>query len=373
MEPLASTKFQRVKEIDFGRGIAVFLMIFVHTLWMYADAVTQYESLFGHVIHTLGKGTSAFLVLMGMSLILAHSSLKDNLVRALLLLALGYFMNFLKFIVPISLFGTMPESFIEAYGWNSPLETWQYFYLLSTGDILQLAGISLLIIAVIKKYFDYGPVYFSLGLFIMLTSQWLRGLSSDISELQYLNRLLFSDHYQVYFPVFPWMSFILFGMFMGKIYVRMRNQLEQFYHYTFISAIILIVLGFILAYANYEYHIANFFHHGPGGTLYLMGITLLLYWVIYRLVRFVQDGPIIKGLEYLSKNVTSLYIIQWTLICWGMGIVGFQTLNAWQTLAMMPVMLCLTLLAQVAINQCKSTIKRLMSKPINHQQKSLKS
>lgn len=373
MEPPANTKIQRVKEIDFGRGIAVFLMVFVHTLWMYADPATQYQSLFGQVIHTLGKGTSAFLVLMGMSLVIASCSLTENLKRALLLLGLGYFMNFLKFVVPISIFGTMPESFIEAYGWSSPLQTWQYFYLLSTGDILQLAGISLLMIVFVQKYFDHEFVYLLLGLLIMLSSQWFRGLTLDTAALQYLSRLLFSDHYQVYFPVFPWMSFILFGMFMGKLFVRMQNRQEQFYHYVVISALTLMMLGFILAYANYEYHIANFFHHGPGGTLYLMGITLLLYWGIYRLLKLVKNGPVIKGLQYLSKNVTSLYIIQWTLICWGMGMVGFQTLNAWETLAMMPIMLCLTLLAQVAVNRFKAKLKGITSKPINDQEKAIQS
>lgn len=348
---------KRVREIDFGRGIAVFLMVFVHTLWMYADTSTQYESLFGHIIHTLGKGTSAFLVLMGMSLIIAPSSLANNIKRAFILLLLGYLMNTLKFIVPILVFGSMPDSFIEAYGWSRPLETWQYLYLVSTGDILQLAGISLLLIAFVQRYLDHTYVYLGLGLLIMLFSQMVRGISLEPWGLQYIGRLFFSEHYQVYFPVFPWMSFILFGMFMGKLFINMQDRLELFYHYVLIAALSLMAIGFTLAYANYDYHIANFFHHGPGGTVYLMGVTLLLYWAIYRIVNKLKAGRLLRGLQYLSKNVTSLYIIQWTLICWGMGIIGFQTLNAWQTLAMMPVMLALTLLSQMAIDRLRLGIK----------------
>jgi len=351
---------QRVKELDFGRGIAVFLMVFVHTLWMYADIHTQSETVFGDIIHTLGKGTSAFLVLMGMSLIIAPSSLANNIKRAFLLLFLGYLMNALKFIIPIEVFGTMPESFIQAYGWSSPLSASQYLYLLSTGDILQLAGISLLLITVIQAYSDNKYVYLALAIAITLLSQVTRGISLEMEQLTYLSRLFFSDHYQVYFPVFPWMAFILFGMFMGKIFVAMREQgrLPVFYRYTLMTAITLVLLGFVISYSNFEYHIANFFHHGPGGTIYLLGITLLLFWGVHWLVQRLQPGPIFSFLTFLSKNVTSLYIIQWTLICWGMGVIGYQTLNTWQTMAMMPVMLLLSLISLTLINRIKGLITR---------------
>ena len=59
----------RILEIDFGRGLAVFLMMIVHTLWMYGDAATQSESWLGIAIHIIGKGTAAFLVAMGISVV----------------------------------------------------------------------------------------------------------------------------------------------------------------------------------------------------------------------------------------------------------------------------------------------------------------
>jgi len=48
------------------------------------------------------------------------------------------------FLVPIAVFGTMPEAFIAAYGWSSPLGAAELGSLVLTGDILQMAGVSLL-------------------------------------------------------------------------------------------------------------------------------------------------------------------------------------------------------------------------------------
>ena len=41
----------RLKTIDLARGASVFIMILVHTLWMYSSTELQSESLFGAVIH----------------------------------------------------------------------------------------------------------------------------------------------------------------------------------------------------------------------------------------------------------------------------------------------------------------------------------
>ena len=73
--------------MDFVRGLAVFFMIFIHTLWMYADIPTQTDSLLGAVIHLPGKATAVFLYCMGISLVLSRQQgLANGLGRGHLLL-----------------------------------------------------------------------------------------------------------------------------------------------------------------------------------------------------------------------------------------------------------------------------------------------
>lgn len=344
--PAASAQ-GRVLAIDFGRGLAVILMVFVHTLWMYANPEVQGESWLGHVVHFLGKGTAAFLLCMGVSMMLSRrQDLAGDVQRGLLILAFGFFMNFMKFVVPIAGFGTMPESFIEAYGWQSPLEFEQLRYLVLTGDILQLAGLSLLLLAFVRRFVTNKYVVLGLAIAVMAISREVSGYRPGIPGLDYVADLFFADNYHIYFPVVPWISFILYGMFVGMHMKELGSERDKVFGYGLRIGIGLVIAGGAMCYLDFDYHFGNFFHLGPGGVLYLAGINLVLVWFIQRLVTSGIQNRAMDFLYYCSERVTSMYIIQWILICWGMGVIGFQTLNTWQTLALMPVMFGLTLLAQ---------------------------
>ncbi|MCY4044694.1 MAG: heparan-alpha-glucosaminide N-acetyltransferase domain-containing protein [Cellvibrionales bacterium] len=353
----------RFKVVDYGRGLAVLLMIFVHTLWMYADKTVQNDSMLGTIIHFVGKGTAAFLFLMGLSMVLStRQSLKHDCLRGLLILAFAYVMNALKFIVPISVFGTMPESFVNAYGWQSPLNTSQLLYLLGTGDILQMVGISLFLIGIIRHFVANPWIILALGLCIAAVSGELRGLANHHENISYLGRLFFSNHYQVYFPIFPWMSFILFGLAFGKWLVLKNFEHKKLFDASLIIGFAGCAIGGGFMAWDFEYHFNNFFHAGFGGVLYLIGVNMLLFYGIHRIVEARIDNPFTRFLGYLSKRVTSIYIIQWVLICWGMGIIGFNTLSAGETLAMMPVMLALSIGVQWLKEKLFSLFKRPVSK-----------
>lgn len=341
----------RIQAIDSGRGLAVLLMVLVHTLWMYADQSTQTQSWLGTVVHVIGKGSAAFLICMGVSLVMARNqSASYRALRGLFILALGFMLNSLKFVLPIAV-GVMPEAFIQAYGWQAPLTLTQYQYLLLTGDILQLAGISLLLLALAHPLLTKKRYILALGLMLAVCAKFFAGAQLGIGGIDYLLRLLFSDSWQVYFPVFPWMSFILFGMFMGK-FINERGQDAKILARLPLAAVPLLLIGGALCYADFTYHFGDFFHLGPGGVFYLLGINLLLLWAIHTLLK--QHTAITRLLNYCSRRVTSLYIIQWTLICWGMALVGYQTLNSLQTLMAMVATLAATFTVQRLIDLVRS-------------------
>ncbi len=342
----------RIRAIDVGRGLAVFLMIMVHTLWMYADVATQTQSTFGHIIHFIGKGSAAFLMCMGISMVMSRNQgLRSAIIRAGLLLLIGNGMNFLKFVVPIAVFGTMPENFIAAYGWEAPLSFAQLRWLTLTGDILQLAGFALIFVALARRFIHSRYTLLAIALLIAAVSRELSGLRVDIPGLYYLSELLFGGNYHVYFPVFPWMSFIFIGLFIGMSFKQTSRTPQEVFAGALAIGVTALLIGGGLCLLYPEYHFGNFFHLGPGGVLYLAGINLVLLWLINRLVKDQTDNAITRFLEYLSRRVTMLYVIQWTLICWGMGIIGYQTLNAWQTAAMMPVMIALSLAVQAGFER----------------------
>lgn len=333
----------RLPTLDIGRGLAVFLMMMVHTLWMYGDHHTQTASLLGQVVHFIGKGSAAFLMCMGVSLVLSRrQGLASAIRRGAQLLLVGYTMNTLKFIVPIAL-GAMPESFIAAYGWHSPLQTDQLRWLLLTGDILQLAGVSTIFVAVVRHYLVNRYLMLVIALAIAALSRELSGLRFDIPGLYYISELLFGGTYHVYFPVFPWLAFIFIGLFLGLSFTQTQYSPRQVFSNAPYLGLPLVVIGGGLCLAWPRYHFGNFFHLGPGGVLYLAGINLMLMWAINALLGEGQNNVLTRFFSALSQRVTSLYVLHWTLICWGMAIVGYKSLNPWQTAAMMPLIIALSL------------------------------
>lgn len=333
----------RILAMDIGRGLSVLCMICVHTLWMYANKSVQADSWLGDAIHMIGKGTAAFLILMGFSFALSRrQSIHLAIKRGLVILLLGYLMNGLKFVLPIAVFGTMPDDFIQAYGWQSPLNFSQYQYLFLTGDILQMAGIATIFMGLIHHFIKNKYHVLIIAFAIALSAKLLSGYRVGVDGLDYLFDLLWGKEFNVYFPLFPWMSCILFGLFFGKWYQQTSQDKELVFRRMLQFGIIFIALGGGLMIMDYAYHFGDFFHLGAGGVIYLSGLNLVALWLIDKIINRLKSNRCYNLLTFASRNVTSLYIIQWTLICWGMGLIGYQQLNQTQTLLMIPLMISCT-------------------------------
>ena len=150
----------------------------------------------------------------------------SSIKRGLLLLLAGYVMNFLKFIVPLFL-GLLPNNFIEAYGWTPPPTFGNMVYMVLTGDILQLAGMSLLFMGVIHKlalkYSKWIPIIATVVVLVLL--EFVRGTHVGILPIDYVLDLLWGADWNVYFAVFPWVGYIFVGMFFGYVYQEKGNDI----------------------------------------------------------------------------------------------------------------------------------------------------
>lgn len=354
---------ERVFVIDLARGLAVFFMIAVHTMWMFGSHQLQTETDFGQWLHLMGQGASAFLITMGFSfMVTPDRRLSRAFQRGVVILLVGYLMNALKFLVPIYVFGTMPEAFIAAYGWHFPLSLGQAAYLLGTGDILQMTGIALFLIALVRRFVPNKYVLLALMLGSVAFSALMRGTRVGHPAPDYLLDLLWGTHWNVYFPVFPWIAHILVGMFLGVVYEGHGRSEPALLRAAGVLGIILLALGWAISRTDWAYHFNDFFHTGPGGTIYLLGRALCVFYLAARLLALRPlPGWFRVGVGYLSAHVTTLYVVQWTLICWAMGFVGYQTLDQWQMLCMMPVMIVATLLVEYGLRHLWETLHRGIS------------
>jgi len=348
---------KRILAIDLARGMSVLMLVVIHTLWMYGTVETQENTWVGHAIHFIGKGTPMFLIAMGISFTISRNqSLVLSIKRGFMLLGLGYFMNFMKFIVPI-LFGFMPENFIEAYGWSSPVTFGNMFYLILIGDILQLASMSLFFMGVINHFAKNKYIPLVIAFAIMLLTPVVRGVELGVPGVDYVCQLLWDSGWHVYFAVFPWFSFILIGMFLGMWLKEKDSNVNFIFTRMLYVGLVLLVIGGAATAYNFEYHFGDYFHLGPGGAIYLAGINLILYWMAHIVTSKIKHNKVFGFIYYSSKRVTSIYIIQWILVCWGMGIFGFQQLGVTGVLLMIPVLTVITYLVQAGIEKALTARK----------------
>lgn len=340
---------QRVFVIDLVRGLAVLMMIGVHVMWMFGSVATQTDTDLGRWLHLMGQGASAFLISMGFSfMVTPDRRLRRTMARSVEILSVAYLLNALKFLVPIYVFDSMPESFIAAYGWHEPLRLDQVAYLLGTGDILQMAGIALLAMGLMRRHAPSRQGLLALMLGSIAFSALVRGTRLGHPAADYLLDLLWGMHWNVYFPVFPWIAHIIVGMILGMVYLEHGADERLLLRYAGRLGLVMLIAGWLVSRSDWAYHFHDFFHTGPGGTLYLIGRALCVFWVVARLLAL-RPLPVWfrRAVRYLSVHVTTLYVMQWTLICWAMGVVGFHALDPWQVLAMIPVMIAATLAAEL--------------------------
>ncbi|TEB45182.1 DUF1624 domain-containing protein [Flavobacterium circumlabens] len=346
---------KRILAIDITRGMSVIFMMMIHTMLIYGTIPTQTHTILGEITLWLGRGTTLFLVSMGISFVLSRrQSFQKVCKRGLYILGIGYGMNFLKFLIPEFLFGGLPEAFVSAYGLQSgTLQTGIFFLLL--GDILQLAGVTLFIMGIINHFSTSKYVPLIVALAIIAISKEVSGYRIGITGLDYICDLFFSNQFNIYFPVFPWSAFILLGMFLGRWYKELEENQTVFFKKMLVLGFVFIGIGGVLNFTNSEYHFGDYYHLGPGGSILLLGANMVFYWLVNFIVQlFKEDNPVFKALIFCSKNVTSLYVIQWVLINWGMYAIGFWEHDQLTVLALFPVVIGLSISIQLVYNSVRS-------------------
>lgn len=315
---------KRVDAIDFVRGISVLLMIPVHAMIVYASMDTWNNTLLGKIAQVLERGTPMFLVVMGLSFVFSSRlSMQKIIKRGLSVLGKGYGLNILRFAIPMIFFGGFPKVFIEGNGLVVG-DTYNLLFFTLLGDILQLAGFSLIIMGVIIKFIKNKYAALISAMLIVFFSRTLSGFRPGIVGVDYICDLLWGKTYNVYFPVFPWMSFILIGLFFGMWYQEKGNDIKFMFGKMLPFSIAFLLIGAVLCFYNYEYHFGDYYHLGPGGTIILMGVNLFLVWLGHIVVKYVPNYKFFSIFYYSSKNVTSFYLIQWVLVYWGVLIFGFS-------------------------------------------------
>ena len=319
----------RLLSIDLARGLAVLFMIAVHTLEVFANQEVK-NTVFGQIIAFLGGPPAApvFMTLMGFSFIYSSKSeLKPKLFRGFKIFLTGYLLNILRGVIPFSLASYLNMDVVKTF----PIEKFNEYTILTTVDILQFAGIALMIMSIIQALNINKYLILVSAFLISMISPFLWGIKIDLPIIDQVLELFWGDQpiefsfiaNKIAFPVFPWLTFPLLGMFLGET-VKNSTDTNRIFNYFGLSGIFVLAIVVAISFTNYQYHFNDYYHSRQGAMLFMCGFVMGWLYLTKLVIDNIPTNSFFDLLFQWSKGVTNIYFIQWIIILWSIAFFGIN-------------------------------------------------
>lgn len=320
---------------DLLKGLAVLFMIQVHIMEQFASKELQ-GTVIGKISMFLGGPACApvFLAVMGYFLVSNEKPFIYYFKRGCLLFAGGIALNIARsanLLIQINRgqFNLDPLSFI--FG----------------ADILTLAGISLLLIGLIRLIFksSFYP-WILLALFIAAVTPYLPAFPGRDTPFAYLMAFFYGIFDWSYFPVFPWFSYVLAGyaarLMADKpgLLVQVKTGTSLFYLIP-AGAGLLYTLPWAASIFTSLNGINSYYHHGF--LFFLWVIVFLFIYIAGTSIANYSFGTnrIVLIIRWIGQKVTLIYVIQW-LIIGNLATIFFGTQNLLHVLLWIPAVILVT-------------------------------
>jgi len=322
---------ERILSLDLARGFTVAFITPIHCMLLFSSPAVH-ESWLGAIFKFIAEGPGAqlFMMLMGISFVLnTHRNTGNVLTRSFQILMLGYVLNFFKFGIPF-LFGLVPGELLRYMEVENDVTG--FFQLVLTGDILQLAGLSLFVLLVCRKLFAYRFLYFVLAVIICFVSPQLWDYTSDHFILNEVAQLTGGQPPRVFFPLFPWLVYPVFGMYVGTLIKGgVKIKLPRLWKGT----ILITTIAMLIYYYFHSNNEGSFYRTSPSDTIFHLMVVMAWLYAWQLISKWVPDNRLFELLRWLSKHITLIYFVQWLLIFWLLPLFGFQELNFWWSVLVM--------------------------------------
>jgi len=338
----------RIKSLDLARGFTVLCIPAVHTILLYSQPSVR-DTLPGQLLRFIAEGPGAplFMLLMGISVALQREQpFQKILKKTVLLLAAGYGLNILKFLLPYA-FGWLPADLLSELEVPANGGAWT---LVGLGDILQFAAPALLISYGITRFRSYGCIAAALAISIAWMSPLVWDAHSPHPFINYLLQLATGQPPRTFFPLFPWLAYPLVGLAIGRTIRR-----DGKFHAAWVGqwGLFFLILHAIFQLAYPTMTATSFYRTYPMDTTEHLGVVMITLYIWDVLSRYVKGNVLFRILTYCSRNITQIYLIQWPLICWGLPLFGYQQLKELTTLFVTIGMTILTLVISLSISSLR--------------------
>ncbi len=346
---------ERLRSLDLARGFTVLFIAPIHTVMVYSNSEV-YTTILGYCLTFIAEGPGAqlFMVLMGMYI--AFKPILDDrdvLKRSVLLFITAYMLNFLKFVLPLSL-GMMPETMQQNLGVRDNFSG--MVQLFGLGDILQFAAIALLVTHWVRRTLDYSNNALALAATVILIAPVFWDARSNNYAIDYILQLLGGQPPHVFFPLLPWLFYPLLGLVIGDAFKRNRETVYPQLLKWGIGWVLFGLIAHTIAGGHYN---TSFYRTYPWDTIGHAGIVLIVLCIWEWLNKYLMPNHFFDCLVWYSRHITSVYIIQWILIIWLLPFFGYHKLDYFKTVIAIILTSALTLMLSIGIGKYKASSKKL--------------
>lgn len=217
-------KTNRFLELDLLRGVAATGMIVFHLFYLlnYFDVVVS--EMFSGWWHVLGQFVRfSFLGLVGASMVISYS--KHGILRQWRRAGIIFV---LALVVSVATLLVIPDQYVK-FG------------------ILHLIALGIFVLSFVVRLPVFALV---LGIAAIFLGKWLSGFTTN-SLLLFILGMKSETIFSIdYFPIFPWISVICFGIFLGNLLYagKFRMCLEKFVFQTIFKPILFLGRNSLMIY-----------------------------------------------------------------------------------------------------------------------------
>ena len=314
----------RQPAFDLCKTLCIILMILCHVFYVikYTTTATLNATYIAHNLVRL-LGAQFFMFSMGMGLAYSRNdTAKSCLKRGIILLLTGYFLNFMREILPWIVTGTYPMF--------ANIMTYDKFLMLLSCDILQFAGLAFIFFAISKHFKWSNLTIFVVTLFLttigaFCTNEITVKLTTDNFYFSFIGLFIpiknFTINDYVCFSFCNWIIYPVVGWLFGKA-IKKCQDLDKFYLYLFWISLPI----FLLAWAAFDavgknmwlilmnpvvYHQQN-----PVILAVYMNIIAIAISISHLLSIHFTKFKFWEIIKHLSSELPTLYIVSWIIIGW---------------------------------------------------------
>ena len=263
-----------------------------------------------------------FVFLMGIFITLTgNKNLSLSIKRGVILFLAGYALNFFRSSLPMWLsleFGLVSQ---EDLGDGNPI------YELLVVDILQFAGIAFIICSLLSHYLPNPKHWLVIALGLAFASPYAWDTHTGNAFVDEILKLLAGNITEgAFFPQLPWLAYAISGMAFGH-WMKQADDLNVFLKKSAWFSLTTTLVGIGIIFTNVDYHIGDSMRAGPGAVIAISGFTALTIFLFNTIVEKVPHNPIFSFWYTWSKHITTIYVVHWLLLGWGLMYFGFRSLS----------------------------------------------